>query len=241
MTKAVKQASASKRTKKQVATPANTAALTPDNLIKIWFEGWKNSFNLHGRSSRFELWVFMVVNIVLSMIIQLNCSYVLSPSFLRTATAKGYTLAQIDTCITAASVGFWLVVLLPFIPFGALIIRRMHDLGRLAWHGYFEPIFMGCVVLAIINLAVETITDSDLAYVIVFLETCFITILYSIGFYSLKILSLTFFYKGDCEENAFGKPAYKEEIYEDAALNLSCLYFLILLTLGTLYAILALL
>lgn len=241
MTKAVKQSTSSKSKKKQVTPPVATEALTPDNLIKIWFKGWQNSFNLHGRSSRFELWVFMVVNIVLSMIVQLNCSYVLSPNFLRSATTKGYTLEQIDTYITAASIGFWLVILLPFIPFGALIIRRMHDLGRLAWRGYFEPIFMGCVVLVMINLAVETITDSHLAYVIVFLETCFVTILYSIGFYSLKILSLTFFYKGDCEENAFGQPAYKEEIYEDAALNLSCLYFLILLTIGTLYTIVALL
>lgn len=80
--------------------------MSPDNLLRIWLDGWKKTFTLRGRSSRFELWTFLLVNSVLTVIIQLKCSYILSPRFLRAANDMGYSLPKIENYILAAETLF---------------------------------------------------------------------------------------------------------------------------------------
>ena len=202
---------------------------------------WKKTFTLRGRSSRFELWTFLLVNSVLTVIIQLKCSYILSPRFLRAANDMGYSLPKIENYILAAETLFYLVILLPLFPVGSLLIRRMHDLNRLAWRNYLEPVFMGVVVLSMINLTVASLANTDFAYTIMLLSICFVTILYGVGFYGLKFLIMTLFYRGDAGKNNYGPARYNDDEHEERALNLSCWYFLFMGTVGLLYLALALL
>ena len=220
---------------------ARKPILSPDNLLRIWLDGWKKTFTLRGRSSRFELWTFLLVNSVLTVIIQLKCSYILSPRFLRAANDMGYSLPKIENYILAAETLFYLVILLPLFPVGSLLIRRMHDLNRLAWRNYLEPVFMGVVVLSMINLTVASLANTDFAYTIMLLSICFVTILYGVGFYGLKFLIMTLFYRGDAEKNNYGPARYNDDEHEERALNLSCWYFLFMGTVGLLYLALALL
>lgn len=220
---------------------ARKSILSPDNLLRIWLDGWKKTFTLRGRSSRFELWTFLLVNSVLTVIIQLKCSYILSPRFLRAANDMGYSLPKIENYILAAETLFYLVILLPLFPVGSLLIRRMHDLNRLAWRNYLEPVFMGVVVLSMINLTVASLANTDFAYTIMLLSICFVTILYGVGFYGLKFLIMTLFYRGDAEKNNYGPARYNDDEHEERALNLSCWYFLFMGTVGLLYLALALL
>lgn len=204
---------------------ARKPILSPDNLLRIWLDGWKKTFTLRGRSSRFELWTFLLVNSVLTVIIQLKCSYILSPRFLRAANDMGYSLPKIENYILAAETLFYLVILLPLFPVGSLLIRRMHDLNRLAWRNYLEPVFMGVVVLSMINLTVASLANTDFAYTIMLLSICFVTILYGVGFYGLKFLIMTLFYRGDAGKNNYGPARYNDDEHEERALNLSCWYF----------------
>ena len=220
---------------------ARKPILSPDNLLRIWLDGWKKTFTLRGRSSRFELWSFLLVNSVLTVFIQLKCSYILSPRFLRAANDMGYSLPKIENYILAAETLFYLVILLPLFPVGSLLIRRMHDLNRLAWRNYLEPVFMGVVVLSMINLTVASLANTDFAYTIMLLSICFVTILYGGGFYGLKFLIMTLFYRGDAEKNNYGPARYNDDEHEERALNLSCWYFLFMGTVGLLYLALALL
>lgn len=220
---------------------ARKPILSPDNLLRIWLDGWKKTFTLRGRSSRFELWTFLLVNSVLTVIIQLKCSYILSPRFLRAANDMGYSLPKIENYILAAETLFYLVILLPLFPVGSLLIRRMHDLNKLAWRNYLEPVFMGVVVLSMINLTVASLANTDFAYTIMLLSICFITILYGVGFYGLKFLIMTLFYRGDAGKNNYGPARYNDDEHEERALNLSCWYFLFMGTVGLLYLALALL
>ncbi len=221
----------------------NTAApnvLSPDNLFKIWFEGWKKTFVLRGRSSRFELWTFMLFNSLLMIAIQLKCSYILSPRFLRDANNMGFSIDKIENYIIFAEILFYIVLVVPLFPLGSMLIRRMHDLNRLAWHNHLEPVFMGVVVLSMINIAITSLTNTVYAYIAMFLSVCFIAILYGVGFYSLKFLIMTMFYRGDKVKNKYGEPKYTDEEHEEKALNLSCVYFLFIGTIGLLYLALAL-
>ena len=224
----------------QANASATPNVLSPDNLLKIWFEGWKKTFVLRGRSSRFELWTFMLFNSLLMIAIQLKCSYILSPRFLREANNMGFTIDKIENYIIIAEILFYIVMVVPLFPLGSMLIRRMHDLNRLAWHNYLEPVFMGVVVLSMINIAIASLTNTDYAYIAMFLSVCFIAILYGVGFYSLKFLIMTMFYRGDKVKNKYGEPKYTDEEHEEKALNLSCVYFLFIGTIGLLYLVLAL-
>lgn len=221
--------------KPELSSVTTPAPLTADTLIKVWFDGWKKTLHLQGRSSRFELWAFMLLNSLLTVVIELKCAYYFTPRFLRQANAAGYSLDKIDHYITTAEIVFYLCIFIPLFPIGSLLVRRMHDLGKLAWQNCLEPIFMGTVVLSMLLLALNELNDTDYAYTALMLSICFVTMLYSVGFYSLKFLIQTMFYRGDTQANEYGKALYKTDTDENRALNLSCFYFLFILTIGVLY------
>ncbi len=209
-------------------------------LVKIWYNGWKQTFNLSGRSSRFELWTFLLFNAVLMAIIQLKCTYFMSERFLLAAANANYEINQIENYITTASIIFYLSFIIPLIPTGAMLIRRMHDINKLAWKNYMEPIFMGFVVLCMLFIALTELENTDYVYIALLLSVCFITILYSVGFYGLKVLIMTFFYRGNEKENEYGSAQYNDDAHEEYALNLSCLCLLFVGTIALLYLTLAL-
>lgn len=215
-------------------------AASPDILLKLWFDGWKKTFRLTGRSSRFELWSFLLINTVLMVIVELRCAYILSPRFLRNANLMGYSWDKIDTYITTAEIVFWLAILIPLFPLGSMLIRRMHDINRLAWQNCLEPAFMGMVVVSMLSIALTELSNTDYSYTALLLGVCFVTTLYSVMFYGLKFVIMTFFYKGNPSLNKYGPAAFNDDIHEELALNFSCLYFLFIATIGLLYLAIAL-
>lgn len=214
---------------------AGNVVFTPDMIFKIFFNGWKNVFNLKGRSSKLEFWCFLLVNSVLSAIVQLHSSYILSPSYLMNANMRGYSLEQIEQNIAWASLCFWMSLLLPLIPLGSMLVRRMHDIGRASWHGYLEQVFMGGVVMSMLLISIDELEGTDLEYTILALSVCFITIFYSVMFYGLKFLISCFFLKGEDGENEFGKPCIFGEKYDELSLKFAVFYFLFIFTIGLLY------
>lgn len=218
----------------------STPVLSAKVLWQMWLDGWKKIFTLRGRTSRFELWCWLVPNTFLCVAIQLCCTYVLSPRFLRTSNALGFTIGQIESFIAAAQAIFYLVAAISLFPLGSLLIRRMHDLNRLAWKDYLEPVFMGTVVFSALNFAVILLSNTAYAYTILLLGICMVAIFYGLCFHLLKFLIMTLFYRGNFDHNLYGAPKYKGDEYEEPTLDLSCVYFLLIATVGALYLALAL-
>ena len=214
--------------------------MSPLVMIKLWFDGWRKTFILRGRSSRFELWNFFLLNTILVMIVQLKCSYVMSQRFLRYATASGYSLNKIDSYITLAEIGFYLVVLLPLFPLGSMLIRRMHDIGHLAWDNCLKPVFMSMVVLSTLTYTLDLLVETDYANTVILVQVCFATTLYGLLFYALKFVIMTFFYPGDKGRNVYGDDAFNTPVHEEWALNLCCFWGLLVFTVALLYLIMAL-
>jgi len=230
------------------STPKKTEKndiISPLIILKVWLDGWKKAFVLKGRSSRFELWIFMLVNSILTMGIQLQCSYVLSDRYLRSAHAQGYSLNMIENHIILAEIILYAVFIIPLFPLGSLMIRRMHDIGRLAWQNCLEPAFMSMVSMWVLLLSINYI--SDLSYtmniptivslIALFAYVCFIISIYALGYYGIKFLIMTMFYRGDEKANRYGTNEYSSPAHEEWALNLSCLYFLFIGTIALLYLI----
>ncbi len=239
--KLTKKAGAKKTMSKNIKKKAdvvdnkNDEKITPDLFFRIFYDGWKNSFNLKGRSSRLEIWCFLLVNAVLSVIIQLKCSYFLSSKFLIDANVLGYGIEKIDTYVTMAQIFYWGSVLLPLIPIFSMLVRRMHDLGKLAWYGYLEQVFMGVVVMSILMIAIDELMNVNFELLALFLSGCFVTFLYSVLYYSLKFFVVTLFYKGGDVKNEFGEARYVGKIYDEFALKVSIFYMLYIMTVGMLY------
>ncbi len=236
-----------KTTGKNVAAATKTIqepkeVISPLIMLKLWLEGWKKTFILRGRSSRFELWIFVLINSVLTTILQLKCSYILSSRFLVDAKSQGYSLEKIDSYISFAEIAFYLIIIIPLFPLGSMLVRRMHDIGKLAWKNYLEPAFMGMVVLWALFLGIIYINnwEDEYSWVVLAMGICFTTTLYAVGYYILKFLIPTLFYQGDAEINRFGKPQYNTERHEEIALKFSCFYFLFIGTICLLYLTLAL-
>jgi uncharacterized membrane protein YhaH (DUF805 family) len=221
------------------AVKAQDDVMSPLVMIKLWFEGWKNTFVLRGRTSRFELWNFLLLNSILAVIVQLKCSYILSSRFLREATKQGYSLDKIDSYVGYAEIGFYTVILLQLFPLGSMLIRRMHDLGRLAWKKCLEPVFWSMFVISFLTLTIDELVDSDYVNTIILIQICFVTTLYGFLFYSLKFLIMTLFYPGDRTINAYGEGKYNTPQHEEWALNLCCFWGLFVFTVLVLYLVMA--
>ena len=241
----VKKRSTRPATKKSAENIADNQekkeVFSPLIMLKMWLDGWKKTFVLRGRSSRLELWVFVLINSILSIGLQLKCSYILSSRFLRDAKIRGLSLEMIDKYITFAEIAFYLVILIPLFPTGSMLIRRMHDLGKLAWKNYLEPAFMGMVVLWALFLGILYLENWNEIYswIVLAMGVCFTTTLYAVGYYLLKFLIPTLFYRGDTNINRYGKPQYNTATHEEIALTFSCLYFLFIGTIGLLYLAMA--
>lgn len=235
---ASKQKKTSPRKQVSKKTP-DVAVLSPLNLLKAWLNGWKQTFTLQGRSSRFELWAFLLLNSIMMVIIQLKCTYTMSERYLLEANSAGLSLETISRNITIAEVIFYLTVFIPLFPLVSLLVRRMHDLGKLAWANYFEPLLMSVVVMSLLLFAILELNNTDYAYTMLCLGVCFITLVYGAGFYGLKILIMTMFYRGDINANEYGPAQYNDDEHEHQALNLSCFYFLFIITIGLLYLTIA--
>lgn len=241
----VKKSSVVTKKKTTVQTKPVTNTTTPSfsvfatNLLKTWIDGWKNTFNLSGRSSRFELWGFLLLNTMLMVIIQLRCAYVMSERYVLEATKRGMGLEILDRNIVTAEVFFYLTIFIPMFPLVSLLVRRLHDLGKVAWANYFEPLFMSVVVTNILFVALLEIEKTNYAYTMLCLGICFITMLYAAGFHGLKILTMTMFYRGQSTTNDFGASQFNDEEHEIQALNLSCIWFLFIITIGLLYLLTA--
>ncbi len=212
------------RTSKQETVNALT-------LIKIWLDGWKKTFVLKGRSSRFELWVFILLNSIVLTIIQMKCLYFLSPRFLRDAAQKTIDLGTIDNYIITAEIILYLSSIISIFPLGSLLIRRMHDIGLLAWKNYLEQTFMSMIMVWLLFIGIDYANNTDYTNTSILLTVFFITFSYALGYYCLKFLIPTLFYKGNEKQNKYGPSHYNTPAHEALALKFSCFYFLFMATL----------
>ncbi len=234
--KTLKNEEKKEETKEKKVSKPKVEKFTADVFFHIFVEGWKNIFCYKGRSSRVELWSFMLINTVISVILQLHLGYTtLSPNYLILANDAGIGIDEISRNIMYANYAFYLSIILPMIPMISMFVRRMHDLNRLAWKGYLEQVVMGMIVLSLLIIGIDELAGTKFEYTILAMAVCFVTILYSVLYYGLKFLIVTLFYKGEDKKNEFGEPKFKSAYDDELALKLTIFYILFVSTIGMLY------
>ncbi|AXU95481.1 DUF805 domain-containing protein [Erwinia persicina] len=94
---------------------------------QCYLRGWKGYVNFQGRAGRKEFWVFLGINILVSLLLGVLVMSLLALAGSRAAMFYGSMAQSL----------FSLLFLLPFIAVG---IRRMHDINRSGW--WFGAIFI---------------------------------------------------------------------------------------------------
>ncbi len=109
-------------------------------MMEAYKKFWQNYFNFSGRSRRSDYWYVVLVNMIISLVISIL------------GTATGMTLFS-----TLASI-YSLVSLIPGI---AIIVRRLHDIGKSGWYCLFVLIPLVGGIIVIIWLATDSQPDAN--------------------------------------------------------------------------------
>lgn len=194
-----------------------------------WFRAYKNIFNFKGRSSRYEFWAFMLINLFAV------CIFTVIPVLLTAITgSQAFGLF----CIFA-------FLLLEVIVYLSAIVRRIHDTGCSAWKGNFRPFvwFSLVMLLALLGFALGigknfnfagTMSKQDVMLVFYYFGIFVLAtspFWLPIVYYSTKIGITSFYYEAEPQDNDYGKlyfsgPEFKAKGLKYTVLFSVCFYLL---------------
>lgn len=190
--------------------------------FKAWGRGYKNIFNYKGRTSRYDYWAFMLINLILSL-------FVILPF-------QAYNINTLVTHTTMAPnivYAYWGFLLVEILVYFSLTIRRLHDTGASGWKGFFRPMtytILGVVVLAVIAgtfFQQDTVPPQENSVSENLLAMGVFLLLLMNFYYVIKIFIAAGFMEEEKNENAYGVPTFIDDCCRAKILRFSSLYLLI--------------
>lgn len=104
--------------------------------MNVYSRAWKNYFNFADRANRTEYWLFVLINLVISLAVLLIGGLL----------GKSIGLAL-----------YWLFTMATLIPSLSLCVRRLHDTNRSGWWFLIVLVpFVGGIILFILFLLAGT-------------------------------------------------------------------------------------
>ncbi len=189
----------------------------PVGMWATWWNAIKKIFDYKGRTSRYEYWAFMLINLPVLLVLIL----LLPGLFVALTGSENLGIALVIT---------FLVIELLVI--SSLSVRRIHDAGYSAWNGYFRQLIITSLVWIILLVAlnvmipfVANITTLNVVYgisVLLFFILLFIWI-----FYFTKIGIVSAYYESEKRDNKYGKLAFYEDYYKAKGLRYTVLFLTI--------------
>lgn len=122
-------------------------------MIKAYVNFWKNYANFNGRSRRADYWWAMLCQMIIMMILSMG-----GVVQLMTAMIAGQTPSAVGIILVLVYVIFSLASLVPSI---AIIVRRLHDIGKSGWWYFiaFVPM-VGAILLLVFLCTAGTAGDN---------------------------------------------------------------------------------
>lgn len=181
------------------------------NLQTVFVAGFKNIFNYKTRASKYDYWGFLLANVLVAML-----AMVLILGFAFVAPIVSSLL--LITYYAYSIVAFFAAL--------ALVVRRLHDTnhsGNILW------LMLIFLFLAIIGVVLG-IPLSNLGYSTIGMGLFGASLVVFIGV-SLWVFVISMF-KGQKEDNKYGKPVEEPEDYNEKANIFIIVYLLIKLVFG---------
>lgn len=188
-----------------------------------WARTYRNIFNFKGRTSRFEMWSFQLINLFFIAFIELAALFI--PVSLSPALFWPFLIG---------TVVFYLAEALIYL---SVSVRRLHDAGYTAWNGFFRP-FTGWWLLtfaiSITNWRIYApyMEESELSTPIptttlwVGSIALLIAVLLS-GYYSIKIFIVSHFFEEIRGANEYGSALFYDNTHKRKALRYATVYLLL--------------
>lgn len=187
-------------------------------MLGAWGSAYRKIFDYKTRSSRYDFWAFSLVNLIVSLFITVPY---------RKAVFEGVEMS------VSMQIAYWALFLVMTFAFLALVVRRLHDMGKSGWKGFFAPLTyssLGLVALTAIASFIipddanpqelTSITDTVLGIAAL--------ILLLVNFYYLcKIFIAASFMEGEPAENAYGLPIFADDCTKAKVLRYASLYMVI--------------
>lgn len=191
-------------------------------LFAAWASAYKKIFNYNTRSSRYDFWAYMLVNLIVSLVIVIpyqNEKY--------QAMFNGGEISAVLQVI------YWIISLIMLFASLALVVRRLHDFGVGGWKGFFRPMTfsaLGIIVLMVVSDFV--VSDEQIAENVESVTAgvlgISVLVLVLVNFYYLcKTFIAAGFMEGEQAENAYGLPIFADDCTKAKVLRYASLYAVI--------------
>lgn len=192
------------------------------NMFAAWFGAYKKIFNYKTRSSRYDFWAYMLINLFISLLIAIPYQSAKYEAFFNGGEVS--TLLQIV---------YWIVSVVMLLASLALFVRRLHDMGQSGWKGFFRPMTfsaLGLIALTVIGNALfpDTTKPEEVESLSASLLGGGILVLLLVNFYYLcKTAIAAGFIEGEQVENAYGLPMFADDCTKAKILRYASLYTVI--------------
>ncbi len=173
-----------------------------------WIRAYKNMFNFKGRSSRFEFWSFMLINIFALLLFSLGLEFT-TPSLI------------------TASLGI-VIYLVEFVVFLSMFVRRLHDAGYSAWKGFFRPLLFSWILLVSVSLYLVMYTPTNPYELQLFLVLAAIFLIFY-GYYGIKTFIAAGFFEEERNANVYGAASFIDDAHKMRSLKYASIYLLIVI------------
>lgn len=122
-------------------------------MIKAYVNFWKNYANFNGRSRRADYWWAMLCQMIIMMILGMG-----GGGQLTAAMITGQAPSAVGIILILVYVIFSLASLVPGI---AIVVRRLHDIGKSGWWYFiaFVPM-VGAILLLVFLCTAGTVGDN---------------------------------------------------------------------------------
>lgn len=173
-----------------------------------WLHAYKNMFNFKGRTSRYEFWSFMLINIFALLLFSLGLELI-TPSLITTALGIVIYLVEIMVYLS-------------------MFVRRLHDAGYSAWKGFFRPLLFSWILTFACALYIALYTPTDplsLQVLMLLAAICLI----SYGYYGIKTFIAAGFFEEERNANVYGAASFIDDAHKMRSLRYAAIYLLIVI------------
>lgn len=173
-----------------------------------WIHAYKNMFNFKGRTSRYEFWSFMLINIFALLLFSLG-------------------LELTTHSLLSAALGV-VIYLVQFVVYLSIFTRRLHDAGYSAWKGFFRPLLISWLltIASAFNLAFHTPTNPYALQLSLLVAAVF---LISYGYYGIKTFVAAGFFEEERNANVYGAASFIDDAHKMRGLRYASIYLLIII------------
>lgn len=187
-------------------------------MLGAWVKAYRKIFDYKTRSSRYDFWAYALINLIVSLFVTVPY---------RNALFSG------DELSVTMQVVYWTLCIIMMFASLALVVRRLHDMGKSGWKGFFAPLTytaLGLVVLTAVGnfIIPDDANPEQLETLSASLLGIGVLVLLLVNFYYLcKTFIAASFMEGEPAENAYGLPIFADDCTRAKILRYASLYVVI--------------